>query len=270
MNFLIGLGIGLGLFGLAWFLHVQGQRVGKEILKIRATDTSTIEELKQLQASIEAEIGGGAFQQVVELMGTIVCNNPLTSELGEEECVYYQTHIEEEYERTYYETDEEGNRVRKTSRETRKVAGHETSIRFQLKDATGTIMVNPNQADLEALQVVDHYEPYGGGKKVRYRKFKLDDTPNQSKDHRTLGYRFQEWVLRVGSPIYLLGEVNDRENQLMIDKPKEADQPFIITYKTEAELVEDKQGSQTALKVGYWVALVGGGLSILVGLISSL
>jgi E3 Ubiquitin ligase len=258
--------IGLGLFGLAWFLHLQGKRVGTEILKIRATDTSTVGELKQLQASIEAEIGGGAFQQAVELKGTIVANNPLTSELAEEECVYYRTNIEEEYERTYYETDEEGKRIRKTSRENRKLAGNETSIRFQLQDDTGTIVVNPNGADIEALQVVDHYDPYDGEKKVRYRQFKLDHTPHQSKDHRILGYRFQEWVLRVGSPVYLLGEVNDRENQLMVEKPKEEDQPFIVTYKTEAELIEDKQGSQTALKVGYWIALVGGGISILIGL----
>lgn len=260
--------IGLGLFGLAWFLRTQRDRVGKELLKIRSTDTSTVAELKQLQESIAAEIGGGSFQQVVELKGTIEVKHPLTSELGEEKCVYYRTNIEEEYERTYYETDDEGKRVRKTSRDTRKLAGNETSIRFQLEDATGKIFVNPNHANIEALQVVDHYESYGGERKIRYRNFKLDHSPKQSKEHRILGYRFQEWVLRTGTPIYVLGEVNDRDNQLMVDKPQDAEQPFIITYKTEAELIEEKKGTQTALKIGFWVAIVCGILSILIGFFS--
>ena len=258
--------IGLGLFGLAWFLRFQRDQVGQELLKIRSTDTSTVTELKQLQAAIEAEIGGGSFQQVVELKGAIEAKNPLTSELGEEECVYYRTNIEEEYERTYYETDDEGQRVKKTSQETRKLAGNETSIRFQLEDATGKIVVNPNQANIEALQTIDHYEPYGGGKKVRYRNFKLDHSPKQSGDHRILGYRFQEWVLRVGTPIYLLGEVDDREGQLIVENPKETEQPFLITYKTEAELIEGKKGAQAAFQIGFWVSIVCGVLAIVFGL----
>jgi hypothetical protein len=270
---MIGIIVGLGLFVAAWFLRQQKESVGDTLRTIQLTDTSTVVELKKIHQAIVDELGSGAFKQEVELKGNIRANNPLTSELAEEDCVYYCTHIEEEYERTYYETDDDGNRVRKTDRETRKLAGNETSIRFNLEDNTGKILVNPNHADIDALQVVDHYEPYNGNKKIKYKKFKLDHDSRQSQDHRILGYRFQEWVLRVGMPIYVLGEVNDREDQLMVQKPsdtEEEERPYIITHKTEAELIEDKKGDQTFLTFGWWGCLIGGTIAVIWGILELL
>lgn len=263
----MGFLIGIGLLLLGWFLRSQRNTVMTELLKIQSMDTSTVQQLQDLQGAIAQELGPGAFRDLVELKGTIQAKKPLTSELGEEDCVYYRTLIEEESETTTYETNEEGKKEAKTSRETRKVAGNETSIQFQLEDATGKITVNPNDASIDAVQVVDHYEPYSGQKRIKYKGFKLDHNPHESKNHRILGYRFQEWVLRTESPIYLLGEVTDREGQLLVHKPGEPEHPFLITYKTEAELVEDKKSAQTWLTVGWWACLGLGIVALLWGLV---
>jgi hypothetical protein len=141
------------------------------------------------------------------------------------------------------------------------VGGNETSIRFQLVDATGKIQINPTGADIDAPQLLNHYEPYQRGKKVGYLNVQLN--LGGGGDHRILGYRFQEWVLRVDTPIYILGEVNDQENQLVVEKPQDTDQPYLISHKTETELVQEKQGYQRGFQIGWWASAAVGVIFIL-------
>ena len=52
-----------------------------------------------------------------------------------------------------------------------------------------------------------------------------------------MGYRLTEWALPLDQTIYVLGEAQETGQQLVIRKPSESDTPFIISTKSEEQLV---------------------------------
>ncbi|HEQ71669.1 MAG TPA: E3 ubiquitin ligase, partial [Spirochaetia bacterium] len=66
---------------------------------------------------------------------------------------------------------------------------------------------------------------------------------------RTLGYRYEEEAIPVGKNLYVLGEAVDAGGELAIQKPADKKAKFIISVKSEEELVRKAQSSMTALWV---------------------
>src|SRR5262245_28738454 len=100
------LAIGIGLIIARWYQH-------NKLQQIKATETSTAQELQELAKGVADEIGAGSFNQVTEVKGAIRCDHPLESELAKVSCVYYHMTVTRRYEEEYYDTDSNGNRVRR-------------------------------------------------------------------------------------------------------------------------------------------------------------
>ena len=80
-----------------------------EVQMIRATETSDLAELRKIHLSIAEEMGlSGTWREQVEVKGTVISGEPLTAELSSIPCVYCNTVVEEQYERTEYETNDDG------------------------------------------------------------------------------------------------------------------------------------------------------------------
>jgi L-aminopeptidase/D-esterase-like protein len=84
---------------------------------------------------------------------------------------------------------------------------------------------------------------------------------------RTIGYRIRETVLPLGRPIFVLGEVADRSSQLTIGMPREKGRRFIISTKSEEELIRSMQATIRWLLVGAASSSVAGLALIVVGLV---
>lgn len=254
--------LGLILLSIGGFLFYRRSQLQDHILAIKTTDTSTVQELQELQRTIVDELGTpGAFRQQVELKGTIRCNNPLTANLSNKKCVYYQTKITEKYEETEYETDEDGNQERTTTQSTRTINNSTTQINFWLEDKTGRITINPNDAEIDAIKIVDRFEPANpGGISLSLGGMNLDLSGRFDDDYRTIGYNYEEQILPIDSPVYVLGEVSDTDNQLTIKSPSELGQPFIISHQSEEDLVKAKTGSLKNTTIGGAICLLIGGV----------
>ena len=219
--------LGLVICAIAVTFLIKYYFLRAEITAIKITETSKIQALKNTGKEVAQELGNsGAWREQVEVKGYVVCDEPLTAQLSERPCVYFHTVINEEYEETKEETDEEGNTSTSTHQGIKTIANNKTQINFFLEDDTGIIEINPNRAESDGLTVFNNFEPNN-------RIFR--------GNYRIIGYHKTEKIIAVQSYIYVLGEINDSDRQFKISASRDKDKPFIISYKSEAELIDFKQ-----------------------------
>ena len=239
------IGIVLILVGVA-LLFVRQSQQGK-LRQIVGVETSTAKGLIGLAQSVRQDLEklgqtGEGFHQIVEVKGAIRADSPLTSEIAKQPCVYYDASVIREYEETYWETNSQTNqRVQRTRRSSETVSHDSQSTSFWIEDSSGRIKVNPEGADLDSVQVVDRFEPaeaaQGGVLSFGGFRFDLAGFSLGGPGTRTLGYRFKERIIPLDRPAYVLGEVVDDGAELVIQKPREGGRRFIISLKSEEELV---------------------------------
>jgi hypothetical protein len=257
MTFII-IGAVLVLAGVGMFLGSRGQE--RKLAQIKGVETSTAAELADLSASVAKEIGAGSFNQIAEVKGTIECSNPLTSELSQTKCVYYRMSVTREYEETYWETDDKGNRTQRTRRGSESVAGNTRSVPFLVRDASGAVSVEPEGASFVDEKVFSQFEQSGERGPARmFGRFSFDPGSfGQTSGRRTLGYKLEESAIPLGRAIYVLGEAVDSDGRLRIRTPDKKGAAFIVSLKNEEQLVQGAKSAAKGLKVAAIIAAVLG------------
>jgi len=228
----------------------------RKLEEMYAVEASTTASLQDIWKGVADEIGAGSFEQKTEINGVIECGQPIESELAKEPCVHYRMSVErnweEDYEEEYTEKDpSSGQMVRKTRRGTRKgsdtVSSNSRSTKFTVRDDTGTILVDPEGADIDVEQAIDRFEPASAasGGRISFGGMSFSTGGfSDSGRRRTLGYRFKEWVLPLNRKVYILGVASDLSGELMIQKPREKGQ-FLISLKSEEELIASAKSGMT-------------------------
>lgn len=242
----------------------------KRLEEMSAAEVSTTASLHKICQGVASEIGKGSFEQKTELKGVIECDQPLESEIAKQSCVHYRMSVEreweEDYEEEYTERDSEtGEEVQKTRQGTRKgsdsVSSNSRSTKFQIRDETGSILVDPEGAEIDVEQVADRFEPHTSASgTISFGGFSmsLGDTGSTGR-RRTLGYHFREWLLPLNRSVYILGSASDMSGELMIQKPREKEK-FLISLKSEEELL-------TSAKSGMTWGLYGSIVCFIIGLV---
>lgn len=233
---------------------------------ILGTETSTVKEITELGAYVREGLEGHtAFNRVCELKGTIRCDNPLTSEVAKQPCVYYSMSVSREYEEIYTETDSQNNQHQRTRRGSENVANNSQLVAFWLEDETGRIPVAPHGAEIDAEQVVDRYEPAGQaqvGLSIGGLQLGLGNLGGT----RTLGYRYRESLLPLARQAFVLGEASDSSGTLTVQKSRQKGDKFIISLKSEEQLVQSAQRTINWLLYGGVACGVLGVVALVVGL----
>jgi len=176
----------------------------------------------------------GVFIGLVELKGTAQCEQPLTSYLAAAPCIYFSYAIEERWSRlvTTTESDGRGGSREVTRRETgwTQVDGRIESTPFYLQDDTGTVLVRPAGARIEALAVFDRqcsaWDPLYYGKGPAGGVIDSDGVR-----------RFTESVIPVQAPMFVVGQARERTD---IVAPEIAADPnaseFLVSTRSEEEV----------------------------------
>jgi hypothetical protein len=176
----------------------------------------------------------GVFIGLVELKGAVQCEQPLVSYLAETPSVYYSYDIEERWSRWVTETESDGKGGTRTV--TRRESGW-TSVAsqvemtpFYVQDDTGSLLVRPEGARIEALGVFDRecspFDPlyYGKGPAGGI----IDS------DHVR---RFSEKAIPVQAPLFIVGQARERQD---IVAPEIAADPkaseFLISVRTQEQV----------------------------------
>jgi len=248
--------IGLVLMGISAFLFFQQRNLKVELFAMSATETSEVKILQQLAQEISDELGkSGGFRQQVEVKGRIRCEQYLVADISQKPCVYCETIIREEYEKTQWKTDNEGNMHQKTERGSATLSKSTRQVDFYVEDETGQILVSPDQAKVEGVKIYDQFHPADTIEELEISvgEVEIEFFPQDEDKHHTLGYTYQEIMLPVETQVYILGEVSDRDGNLQIHAPREENQPFLITHKSEEEVAQEKKKSVVSRLV--WIRI---------------
>lgn len=265
-----GLIVGVLIFALGFlFIYLRKSEMEKVGL-LASTETYTAQQLKELQKSIAGEIGAGSFRQLAEVKGKVECPSPLVSEMTQAKCVSCRSEVVREYEETYYEKDDKGNRHMRTRRGSDTMSDNTRTTPFYVVDATGKIRIEPDGAEFDMVQVKDSYEPANSvnmsGTNISWGgfNFSLNSSWSMGEGRKTLGYRFREYIFPLDRNVFILGEACDSGAELMIRKPLKEGR-FLISTKTEEEIAQAAMSSANLYKyltfacfgVGVLVAVLG-------------
>jgi len=254
--------LSIGLAVVALILFLSGRSQGKKAFDIASTETSSAAGLAQEAADVAKEIGAGSFTKVAEVKGTVECESPLKAEMSGVACVWYRSTVVREYEESYTERDSDGRTKSGTRRGSETVSTNERRIRFMVRDATSATEVDPDGGSIDGERVLSKFEQGEVGPALSIGGFRLS-LGAIGGGRRTIGYKIEEWALPLGARVYVLGEAKDEGGTLRIAKPAAKGGRFIITMKSEEQLLSSaKTGSKvlniiaSALAAGAIVTLV--------------
>ena len=216
--------------------------------------------ISQTETSNARDVSGLAPGTLVEVKGTLRCEEPLTSEMAGETCAYYASRVTREYlERDYYDDDVGSDRRSEV------VAHNEQHAPFSVEDSTGAVAVDARGAEIDAKQVVDRFERNTGGEG---RSISLGGAAiHLGGGERTLGYRYAERILPVDAPVYVLGTVRD-DGTIGAPPARGAEQRFVVSYRSEETLGQSLGKTVLWLGVGGIAALVVGVILLVVGILA--
>ncbi|MBD2464979.1 E3 ubiquitin ligase [Oscillatoria sp. FACHB-1407] len=264
MGFLI-VGVILMIVGVVLFFIQKNQK--NKAFCLRSARPVTTTELKDMSKAIAQEIGGGSWRDYVKLSGVIQCDRPITSELKQEPCVYYKMEVRREYEEKVTKQDSEGKSYQDTQRGSEVISSNQQSIPFTIQDDRGAIEVNPDGANIETVKILDEFRPEQAvGGLLSFGGFSL--AVNSSfGNRRTLGYRYSESILPLYRKVLVVGTVSD-SGGLVIQKPPESEQQFIISLRTDEELTKAADRNAKGAFYGMVGCLAVGAVLVLVGLVA--
>ncbi|MBU0928345.1 MAG: E3 ubiquitin ligase family protein [Spirochaetes bacterium] len=238
----------IGLAAVAAILFFIGRSQGKKALDIASTETSTAASLATEASDVAAEIGAGSFAKAAEIKGEVECDSPLEAEMSGIPCVWYRSTVVREYEESYTERDSNGNTRSGTRRGSETVSANERRERFMVRDATGAVEVDPEGAPMDGERVLSRFEQGDRGPALSIGGFRLA-LGAVGGGRRTIGYKLEEWALPVGARVYVLGEAKDEGGSLRVAKPSAKGGRFIITVKSEEQVLQAAKSGSAALRV---------------------
>lgn len=257
------LGFILIIIGVILFFVQKSQK--NRAFSLKSARPTTVAELEQTAGAIAQEIGGGSWRDYIKLVGTIHCDNPLTSELKNEPCVHYKMTVSREYEETVTKRDSDGKTTRETKQSSETLSSNQQSIPFILEDSTGRIEVNPHGSDIDSIKVLDEFrEGEQTGNRLTFGGLSITVSPSSS-GRRTLGYRYTEHILPMGRRVFVLATVSDSAGNLVLQKPIDAEKKFIISLKTDEQLTESAEKGAQMAYYGMLGCLIIGVILVIVG-----
>ncbi len=122
---------------------------GGALLYFRSRTKQKAALMGQTETSNASDVSGLAPGTLVEVKGTLRCEEPLTSEMAGERCAYYSSKVVREYLERDYDDDDVGS-----DRRSEIVAHNEQFAPFTVEYPTGSVPVNAEGAEVDAKQVV--------------------------------------------------------------------------------------------------------------------
>jgi hypothetical protein len=228
-----------GLLLLIAAIYVTVALRGEErLLAILDTPTSSALDIQSIHRN------NGAYGQACEVAGVIECDASLSGPLSGQACVAYSHSLMwEEWGKPGLFDKRSG-----TSDLVYRTGGTEFDDRraqtFWVRDASGRVLVDPINAELDLQAIDSRYEVVTSG--------------YGDSERRT---RREEHGLPLGQPVYVLGYLAERQGQPIIQRhASDPSKKFLISYRSEQALTRTNR-LRTA--VFYFIAGISGSAGVL-------
>ncbi|CAG5084759.1 E3 ubiquitin ligase family protein [Parvicella tangerina] len=233
--------VGIGLF-------FYKKKVEDKLLDVKYYDQTDIKSAVETCLSISKELGTGHYSQMVKISARAKSDTPLTGEFSNEPCVYYEASVIHEFEKLVERKDNDGKIHRNWVADTETIGSIRQGGEFGLNDGTGDVLVDIEGADLTIDHSIDQLKTSRESVSFSFGTYH----PENTRQKRSKGYREIERNIPVGQQLFILGELHDRNGVPTITISKEKGNPFIVSIKSEEEVVS---GLENKAKMVYYGAI---------------
>jgi hypothetical protein len=151
-------------------------------------------------------------------------DGPLAARFSRADCVWHRDEIQR---RDQHGRDEHG----RPNVSSKPAGGYLSRSPFTVIDGTGSILVDPDRADIDQPERVGRgFIPHDGGPEG-LAKWVMSFL---RAGHETLGWDYQEWAIRPGTRLYVLGRASMAGGHLVMGQPARG--RMIISTRSEADL----------------------------------
>jgi hypothetical protein len=254
LQYIIGALLILGGAALSFFVP---RKINSRNIEIKFMQTTPIGELKALLDHNEKE-GLQGYRHYVEVKGSAGSDSPEETPYSKRDVAYYQSYLYQVYEEVHTFRDDKGRTRRQVVKKESEMASQKSSNPITINDRqTGDkvyLDVSQSGLKLETLKTLDRFEPVNNMKKYDF----FSGIRFSNMGSRTLGFRMLEKTIPLGRQLYLLGEAWLEGNRIQMGKPGEKDKPFIVSVRSEEDIVQSNaKNSRAALIIGILIAVAG-------------
>ena len=250
----MGLGAALALGG-AYLAFVQRKKAEGEIAELKFVQHTSLEEVQRAWKSVAGQ--GTGYRDFVETGGKAVTDGDVLSPHGKIPSAYFTATVEREFEKDEMEKDDQGTLRRKTTRGSETVSSQKSAAPLYIEDGGVRLPIDLDGASVDFRDGANRFEPYESNR--IYSFWGVSFTVPQGT--RTLGFRYAEKIIPLGHPLYIAGEVRESAGTLHIGKPSEKGKPFIVSVKSEEEVVKSRESGAKA-QLWFGIALIVVGIAV--------
>lgn len=247
--------IGGGLVAIFYFRP----KTKNNVTEIKYMQTKTISELIDMFNQMDANGLGNDYREFVELKGTIVSDNLVDTPFSNRKVVYCESNLAQVTESREQYRDNSGNLRDRVTKHENNISDEKSSQEISMIDSSSNdsviLEINGTGCQLDIPKTFDRFEPKGNLGNYRYfNSFSWNRFGSE-----TLGFKMTEKTINANQSLYVIGEAFKVNDKIHIGKPQDNKKPFIVTTKSEEDLIN--KSNQNALFL-----LVGGIIAIVVGL----
>lgn len=257
MNFLLPLLlIGGGLLAIFYFRP----KTKNNVTEIKFMKTKTISELKDMFNQMDASGLGNDYREFVELKGNVVSDELVETPFSNKKVAYCASKVMQVIQEKEQYRDNEGNLKTRVNKRENTISNEKSSQDISLKDSSTeesvVLEINGTGCNLDIPRTFDRFEPKTNlGSYSFFRSFSLS-----SYGAETLGFRMVEETINANQNLYVIGEAFRVGDKLHIGKPQDSKKPFIVTTKSEEDLVNSSNQQALFLLIGGIIAIAVGTL----------
>jgi hypothetical protein len=239
MNF-VALGIG-GLLaaGGAYLSFVQKKKTEGLVTELKFMKAVPLSELKESWQSLSDEGMADGFRDLVETNGKADTDGEVKAPYSNVPCAYYEATVTREFEKEERSTDKDGKVKTRRTRSSETVSSRKSPSPLYVTDGDVRVGIDLDGATLHLKDGEDRFEPYESNKTYTFFGVRF----SAPSGVRTLGFRYKEKLIPAGHPLYVVGEARHSAGALRIGRPSEKGKPFIVSVKSEEEVIAGMQGS---------------------------
>ena len=245
--------------GLAAIFYLR-PKMQNNVTEIKYMQTKTISELNDMFSQMDANGLGNDYREYVELKGTVVSNNLVETPFSNRQVAYCESRLSQVIETREQYRDSNGNMQTRIRKQENTISNEKSSQDISLIDNSSNepvvLEINASGCKLDIPKTFDRFEPKGNLGRYRY----FNSFAWNRYGAETLGFKMTEETIETNQNLYVIGEAFRVGNTLHIGKPQDGKNPFIITTKSEEDLVNS--ANQNAK-----FALIGGIIAIVIGIL---
>lgn len=258
MNIILPIALIIG--GLLCIFYIR-PKIQNKVMEMKYMQTKSVAELRQMFDNMDSMVLGDEYREYVEIKGNVCSQASVMTPYSERKVSYCESGLTQVTEVKEQYRDNEGClKTRVTKRETL-ISNEKTSQVIRMKDSTdaGEIVleIQASGCELDIPKTFDRFEP-----KNNLRRYGCFSTcPSECFGVGTLGFKMMEKTIELDQKLYVIGEAFLSDGEIHIGKPKDPKKPFIVSTRSEEELISSSdRNALLSLAGGIAATVIGAAL----------